>query len=633
MANGDTLYLACDSEALRFNPYPDAIKQILLNKHFIYSVLLSTTVTIPVGCYFESSLVQNLVDTYRDLFLPQHDHYPIAGLGLGNDRESFLDDVKIKGSWFPEEYGYRDKIKTEELFKRIREIPPTIRYGKMRKKLTNSILSDIGPNGASFQLLNRQSDLSFSPSEGLKPLEKIVTFQEYALLPPYLEIEMERHGTSGNRQQKQWLDFILFKNYVLSCESTYAAYCNNPLVTKYSPAFRQIYSFGVDYRDTLLFEQFISVFPFHGADRIPYMNSGEVFALKESEHFQHYLRCYQIIVNRIRDRLMLYIPKLEYDVVQKQFRIYESNERKTLKTHIISNVNDAMVLYRTLRSSLLFRHSRHIAFNRWIKCRSEEFPLISILAEIDDKEHGLLPQYIDELYYHAQRSYQQSKHRERTPLMSNNIINILFPGAKGNNVENKILISPEGGTSGEISKTKKEQETALTNPNHKSTKEKRKDNGEKNPKRFAVALSFPGEYRSIVSQVAAQLTNNLGEGRVLYDEYYEAEFARRNLDVYLQNLYKNESELVVVFFGNQHYNKAWCETEGRAIRALQSDKEAASRVMYIRCGEGEIDGFFGTIDGSLDAYHKNRTPQELASAIIARLVIERKARSVDKNET
>lgn len=80
MANSDTLYLACDSEALRFNPYPDAVKQILLNKHFIYSILLSNTVTIPVGCYFESVLVQTLVDTYRDLFLPLHDQYPVAGL-------------------------------------------------------------------------------------------------------------------------------------------------------------------------------------------------------------------------------------------------------------------------------------------------------------------------------------------------------------------------------------------------------------------------------------------------------------------------------------------------------------------------------------------------------------------------
>jgi len=627
MANSDTLYLACDSEALRFNPYPDDVKQKLLDKHFIYSVLLSNTVTIPVGCYFESRLVQNLVEKYKGIFLPQHDDYPIAGLGLGNDRESFLDDVKIKESWFPEKYGYRDRIKTEELFKRIRDIPPTIRYGKMRTKLTESILSDIGPNGASFQLLNKQADVSISISEVFKPLEKVVTFQEYALLPPYIEIEMERHGASGNRQQKQWLDFILFKNYALSCESTYAAYCNNPLVIKYSPAFRQIYSFRVDFRDTLLFEQFISIFPFRGAEKIPLMDSSEVLALKMSEYFQHYLRCYKIIVARITDSLMLYIPKLEYDAVQDQFRLYERNERATLKNHIVTNVNEAIVLYKTLRKPSLLRYSKQIAFNRWMKTRSEEFPLISILAEIDDKESGFLPQYIDELYYQAQQSYQQSKKQGRVPLMSNSIINVLFPGAIGNKVKNKIVISSDGDASKESDEKKVQHATRAMD--HTKCKESNEDNGGNPSMRFAVALSFPSEFRSIVAPVADLLRNDLGEGRVFYDAFFEAECARRNLDVYLQNLYKNESELVVVFFGNQYYEKTWCETEGRAIRAMQSDKEAASRVMYIRCGEGEIDGFFGTIDGSLDAYRKNRTPQDLASAIITRLDLERKERSMD----
>lgn len=630
LTNSDTLYIACDSEAIRFNPYPDSVKQALLNKHFIYSVLLSNTVTIPVGCYFESPLVQALVDTYKELFLPQHDQYPVAGLGLGDDRDSFLDDVKIKGSWFPEEYGYKDEIKTEALFKRIRDISPTIRYGKMRNKLTNSILSDIGPNGASFRLLNNQADLPFSASEALKPLEKIVTFQEYALLPPYIEIEMERHGTSRNRQQKQWLDFILFKNYVLSCESAYAAYCNNPFVIKYSPAFRQVYSFKVDFRDTLLFEQFINIFPFCGAKSIPYMNSSEVLALKRSEHFQHYLHCYRIVVDRIRDSLMLYIPKLEYDSLPNQFRLYGHNELTSLKSNIVSNVNEAIVLYKILHKPSLMRYSRQIAFSKWIKTRSEEFPLISILSEIDDKESGVLSQYIDELYYQAQRGYQQSKKRWRAPLMSNSIINVLFHGAKGNNFENKIIGSPEEDCSSESDKTNEQETTVAMDSITKGVLNSR-DIIKQHSKRFAVALSFPGEFRPIVSQVAELLRNDLGDGQVLYDEYYEAEFSRRNLDVYLQNLYKNESELVVVFFGNQYYEKTWCETEGRAIRALQSDKGAASRVMYIRCGEGEIDGFFGTIDGSFDAYHKQRTAEELASAITTRLNCERKARRTSEN--
>ena len=66
-------------------------------------------------------------------------------------------------------------------------------------------------------------------------------------------------------------------------------------------------------------------------------------------------------------------------------------------------------------------------------------------------------------------------------------------------------------------------------------------------KRFDVALSFPGEYRTFVEAVAARLSAVLGKEHVLYDKYYEAEFARLNLNVYLPNLHRTQSELIVIF--------------------------------------------------------------------------------------
>ena len=48
--------------------------------------------------------------------------------------------------------------------------------------------------------------------------------------------------------------------------------------------------------------------------------------------------------------------------------------------------------------------------------------------------------------------------------------------------------------------------------------------------RFKVALSFPGEYRGFVEQVAGRLADTVGHNRVLYDSYYVAEFARPDLD-------------------------------------------------------------------------------------------------------
>lgn len=45
-------------------------------------------------------------------------------------------------------------------------------------------------------------------------------------------------------------------------------------------------------------------------------------------------------------------------------------------------------------------------------------------------------------------------------------------------------------------------------------------------RRFSVALSFPGEHRSIVKEVAEHLAATLTQERVLYDKFHEAEFAR-----------------------------------------------------------------------------------------------------------
>ena len=52
-------------------------------------------------------------------------------------------------------------------------------------------------------------------------------------------------------------------------------------------------------------------------------------------------------------------------------------------------------------------------------------------------------------------------------------------------------------------------------------------------RRFDVALSFPGEHRPFVKEVAEHLAAAFGEARVLYDDWYDAEFARLGLDVEL----------------------------------------------------------------------------------------------------
>jgi hypothetical protein len=122
-----------------------------------------------------------------------------------------------------------------------------------------------------------------------------------------------------------------------------------------------------------------------------------------------------------------------------------------------------------------------------------------------------------------------------------------------------------------------------------------KSSQEKKTNRFRVGLSFPGEYRGkTIKPMADCLAHQLSKPRVLYDRYYEAEFARTDLDVYLPNLYLNECDLVAVFLCNEYQNKDWCGLEWRAVRALIKRKQD-DQIMLFRMDDIDLD----TVDGLL----------------------------------
>ena len=83
---------------------------------------------------------------------------------------------------------------------------------------------------------------------------------------------------------------------------------------------------------------------------------------------------------------------------------------------------------------------------------------------------------------------------------------------------------------------------------------------------FAVALSFPGEHRDFIERVAMDLEGRLGKGACFYDKYYEAMLARPNLDLLLQDVYSNRSDLVVAFVCADYDEKLWCGIEWQKIR-------------------------------------------------------------------
>jgi hypothetical protein len=102
--------------------------------------------------------------------------------------------------------------------------------------------------------------------------------------------------------------------------------------------------------------------------------------------------------------------------------------------------------------------------------------------------------------------------------------------------------------------------------------------------RFAVALSFPGEKRMFVEAVANGLSATFSRERVLYDKYHDAELARLDLDLYLPRLYREHSELLVIFLCPEYARKRWCNLEWRYIRQLISTIDA-SKIMPLRFGD------------------------------------------------
>lgn len=102
---------------------------------------------------------------------------------------------------------------------------------------------------------------------------------------------------------------------------------------------------------------------------------------------------------------------------------------------------------------------------------------------------------------------------------------------------------------------------------------------------------------------------------MFYDKYYEAELARPNLDTFIQSIYHDQSELIVVFLCAEYEHKEWCGLEWRAVRDLLKKKDATA-IMLMRFDDTHIPGLF-SIDGYIDI--ANSSANEIAGLILQRL--------------
>jgi len=130
---------------------------------------------------------------------------------------------------------------------------------------------------------------------------------------------------------------------------------------------------------------------------------------------------------------------------------------------------------------------------------------------------------------------------------------------------------------------------------------------------FDVALSFPGEVRPLVEEIAQELERRLGPNAYFYDNNYVSQLAQPSLDTLLQGVYAR-AKLDVVFLSADFQRKDWCGVEFRAVREIIFARENA-RVMFVRTDDGAVDGTFKT-DGHVDA-------RKFEAAQIAQFICER----------
>ena len=134
---------------------------------------------------------------------------------------------------------------------------------------------------------------------------------------------------------------------------------------------------------------------------------------------------------------------------------------------------------------------------------------------------------------------------------------------------------------------------------------------------FDVALSFPGEVRPLVEQIAVELERLIGPNSYFYDNNYVSQLARPSLDSLLQDIYRNRARLVVVFLSGDYQRKDWCGIEFRAVKEIMMERDH-KRIMFVRTDDGRVDGVFKT-DGYVDARHF--MPSQIAHFINERAML------------
>ncbi|HEK1767277.1 TPA: toll/interleukin-1 receptor domain-containing protein [Pseudomonas putida] len=131
---------------------------------------------------------------------------------------------------------------------------------------------------------------------------------------------------------------------------------------------------------------------------------------------------------------------------------------------------------------------------------------------------------------------------------------------------------------------------------------------------FDIALSFAGEDRGYVDQVANLLRDS--GVKVFYDKFEEDNLWGKNLYDYLSDIYMNKALYTIMFVSEHYAKKLWTSHERKAMQA-RAFQESQEYILPARFDDTEISGILPTT-GYISLIE--RSPEKFVEVIRKKLI-------------
>lgn len=130
---------------------------------------------------------------------------------------------------------------------------------------------------------------------------------------------------------------------------------------------------------------------------------------------------------------------------------------------------------------------------------------------------------------------------------------------------------------------------------------------------YDIGLSFAGEQREFVEQVAEELKS---KGiKVFYDSFEEIDLWGKDLYQHLNHIYKRKCEYCIIFISEDYAKKLWTKHELKSAqaRAFQENKEY---ILPVRFDNTELPGLNETV-GYIST--NDKSPQQIAELAVRKV--------------